>query len=248
MPGSEGTRREEFRKISSVEIADRSSWSDCHFLTFDIDWAHDAVVMETVDLVERADIAATWFVTHDTPVLERLRANPNFELGLHPNFLPLLLEGDTSKGASAHDVLDRLLEVVPEAKSVRAHSLVQSGRLLEIYRDRGLTHECSAFIPENSGVALQPWTDWFGLIRVPYGWEDDFWFTQARDSNPVPPATCAIRGYDFHPIHVYLNTDAPETYEQARPFFQDPKAMVDQRNRKAKGAADCLRAILDRVV
>src|SRR5688572_12527282 len=150
------------------------------FLTFDVDWAHDEVVAASIDLVEEADVPATWFVTHDTPLLARLRANPLFEIGIHPNFLPLL-NGDPGNGANAEEILDRLLAIAPEAKSVRSHSLVQGGRLLELFRNKGLTHECNSFIPERSGIELKPWTDWFGIVRLPYFWEDDF-FCEASGS------------------------------------------------------------------
>ncbi len=75
-----------FKNISSIVVNEEHTWKDKIFLTFDIDWANDDVLNDTIDLIERSDIAATWFVTHDTPVLNRLRANPRFELGIHPNF------------------------------------------------------------------------------------------------------------------------------------------------------------------
>jgi len=239
--------RPTFVKVSSVDPSAPESWQGKINLTFDIDWAHDDVVCAIADRVESADIAATWFVTHASPVVDRLRSNPQFELGIHPNFLPLLFHGDTSKGASAEEVLDRLLDVVPDAKSVRAHSLVESGRLLELYRDRGLTHECSAFIPGNSAMPLKPWRDWFDIVRVPYGWEDDFWFTHASDDHPRPVPTDALTGYDFHPIHAFLNTDVPATYENARPCFQTPDALLHLRNTAGRGVADCLTMVLESV-
>jgi len=75
-----------FQQIQMINISDEQSWKDKVFITMDLDWACDDVLNDTIDLVERYDVAVTWFVTHDTPVLERLRENPKFELGLHPNF------------------------------------------------------------------------------------------------------------------------------------------------------------------
>src|SRR5687767_66509 len=72
--------RAAFATVASVRVEDRASWDGRVFLTFDIDWAHDGVIHAAADMVEEADVAATWFVTHDTPALERLRANPRFEL------------------------------------------------------------------------------------------------------------------------------------------------------------------------
>ena len=237
--------REAFATVSSVHPHRKESWDGRVFLTFDIDWAHDAVLEYTADIVEQADVAATWFVTHDTPVLGRLRANPRFELGIHPNFLPLLMQGDASNGATAEEVIDRLLAVVPEAKSVRSHSLIQSGRLLELFRDKGLTHEANAFIPEQSGMVLAPWIDWFGMVKVPYFWEDDFWCDAPRAGKfDEVHVKGGIRGYDFHPIHVLLNTEDLSRYESARDAFHDPERLKQHRNEDSPGVADVLRRIL----
>jgi hypothetical protein len=234
-----------FSTVSAVKPDDPASWDGRAFLTFDIDWAHDGVLETAIALVERADLHATWFVTHDTPLLARLRENPKFELGLHPNFLPLLMRGDPANGATAEEVLDRLLAIVPEAKSVRSHSLVQSGRLLELFRDKGITHEASAFLPEASGMTLRPWIDWFGVVRVPYFWEDDFWCGFGRTGNPAELLTGpGIRGFDFHPIHVFLNTDSLSRYESARADFRDPDRLRAHVNGDSMGVGDVLRQLL----
>ncbi|MBK7450428.1 MAG: hypothetical protein IPJ47_13810, partial [Anaerolineales bacterium] len=104
-------------------------------MTFDIDWAHDDVLNDTIDLVEEANIAATWFVTHETPLLSRLRANSKFELGLHPNF-NFLLEGDIRNGKNCHEVIDRMYAIVPEAVSARSHSMTQNSGILELFKSR----------------------------------------------------------------------------------------------------------------
>lgn len=219
-----------FSRIGDVRLEDPATWEGRVFLTFDIDWAHDDVVNDTIDLVEQAGVRATWFITHRSPVLDRLRSNPAFELGIHPNFLPLLMQGSAAQGETAAEVLDRLLEIVPEAKSVRTHSLVQSGRLLELYASRGMVFEASVHIPE-SGMTLRPWRDWFGVVRVPYGWEDDFWCDAGRPASAA--SEDGITGFDFHPIHVYLNTDALARYESARATFADPAGL---RRHRAEGA------------
>jgi len=52
--------------------------NDAIVLTLDIDWAGDAVLADCIELVEATGAPATWFVTHDTPLLERVRANNKF--------------------------------------------------------------------------------------------------------------------------------------------------------------------------
>jgi len=165
------------------------------YLTFDIDWAHDEILEDTIDLVEMYKSLATWFVTHATPLLGRLRNNPDFELGIYPNF-NFLLDGDNRAGKNAEEVLDRLLTLVPEAKCVRSHSLTQSSRLIDMFSHKRFTHECNTFIPANSGIALKPWSSFCGLTRVPYFWEDDvhMFYDSIGISQPNPAELATAGG------------------------------------------------------
>ena len=54
-------------------------------LTFDVDWAPDPVIEDTLSLLERAGVRATFFATHASAVL-RDAAAEGHEIGLHPNF------------------------------------------------------------------------------------------------------------------------------------------------------------------
>ena len=131
---------ETFGCISNIHSDDPSTWENKLFITFDIDWAHYDVLSDIIDVVERADVAAIWFVTRDSSLFEHLRANPMFELRIHPNS-NFLLAGETKKGATASEMIDRLIEIVPEAKDVGSHFTTQSSRLLEIFADKGSTHD-----------------------------------------------------------------------------------------------------------
>ena len=223
-----------FQTISTIQVDHRSTWQDAVFLTIDIDWAHDDVLHDTIDLVEQADVAATWFVTHDTPVLKRLRANPTFELGIHPNF-NFLLEGDSPNGNSAKKAIERLMVIIPEAKSVRSHSMTQSSGLLELFKNAGLTNDVNHFVPHHTGIELKPWLLWNGLCRVPYHWEDDVHVQYAglglseKDPKEIVSASRGLRVFDFHPIHVFLNTESLERYEHTRPLHQNPKELIKHR-------------------
>jgi hypothetical protein len=213
------------------------------YLTIDIDWAHDTVIADTLALVASAGLAATWFVTHDTPVLADIRATPRQELGLHPNFNPLL-EGSAG---SARETLLRLCDVVPDATSIRSHSLVRSSRLSVLFREIGITHESNDFLPPSVGSSLSPWIDFTGLIRVPIRWEDDVRLLDPTIGEPaahlgqVTPLTV-----DFHPIHLFLNTTSIAEYENARAVAQDPAALAERRRvRGSGGSRDRLLALLE---
>ena len=205
-----------FSHIHSIDCDRADTWRGKAFLTFDIDWAGDGVLHDCLDLLEHYEVPSTWFVTHDTPVLARLRANPLIELGIHPNF-NFLLQGDSRNGANAEEVLDRMLALVPEAKTVRSHSMTQSTPLLDMFLRKGLTHDANHFIPEQAGMTLAPWRLWNGLIKVPYSWEDDVHCMYGHGDAPAALlAKDGLRVFDFHPIHVFLNTEHLDRYEQAR--------------------------------
>jgi hypothetical protein len=219
---------ERFGCIRDIAVGDEASWRERVFLTLDVDWANDEVIAFAADLLEGTGVAATWFVTHETAMLERLRCNPRFELGIHPNF-NFLLTGDPCNGANADEVLDRLLAIVPEATAVRSHSMTQSSVLLDLFARRGLTHDCNHYVPGHAGIELRPWRIWNGLTKVPYCWEDDL---HCITDGPSPsdlaarPGLCVV---DFHPIHLFLNTEDLARYEGARPDFASAERLRTHR-------------------
>lgn len=240
-------RSRSFSTISRIDMNDPGSWKDKVFLTFDIDWAHDEVLADCIDLVEQADVFATWFVTHETPLLARLRANPKFELGVHPNF-NFLFSLETQAGASAEEVLERTMALVPDATAVRSHHMTQSSSLLNLFRSKGLTHDCNHFIPMTAGIALTPWLLWNDMLRVPYFWEDDIMCIYSQQQ-ALPGIDDLLKQdglmvFDFHPIHVYLNTENLQRYERTRPLHYRPGELLQERF-SGEGARTALQTLLN---
>lgn len=216
-------------KISEIVVSEVPTWSDRCFLTFDLDWACDEVIADTIDLVEAAGAAATWFVTHETKLLDRLRRNSRFELAIHPNYNPLL-EGGSSNGVTVKSILADLRAVVPEATAVRCHSMTQSSRLQQLFHDEGFTHDCNHFIPEQAAIELKPWRLWNGLTKVPHFWEDDATAIY-RETAPITELVQrhGLRVFDFHPIHVFLNTERLDRYEATRDVHRKPVELIRHR-------------------
>ena len=220
-------KKSRFGTISEIVACEENTWNKI-FLSFDMDWACDEVLADSITLVEEADIDVTWFVTHDTPLLSRIRCNPKFELGIHPNF-NFLMEGDPRNGRNTEEVIDRMLAIVPEAKSVRSHSLLQSERLVSIFAAKGLTHVSNFFIPLDRGINLKPWQLWNGITAVPHCWQDNV--SCMIDTVIQPPVLMdkGIKVLNFHPIHVFLNTDRSDRYESTRKVHHDPAELVKYR-------------------
>ena len=183
---------------------------DAPILTFDVDWAPDYMIDFVAELLLEAKVRSTWFVTHRSPAIDRLRKHPQlFELGIHPNFLPGSSHGDTPK-----EVLETCLAMTPEAQSLRTHSLVQSTPLLcEVMQSTGLTIDASLFLPGQTKV--EPFRfEWAGhsLLRVPFHWEDDHEMAAAAPRWTLPRGRSTGEVFNFHPIHVYLNSGDMKAY------------------------------------
>ena len=218
-----------FGNIGDLNLDDKDSL-DKIYLTLDVDWAHDKILTETIDLLEEYEVKATWFITHQTSIIEKLRSNPLFELGIHPNF-NFLLDGDDRNGKNSREVVERLLEIVPEAKSVRSHSLTQNSYLMNLFCEFGLTHESNYLIPYQSRVELRGWKLWNGLFRVPIFWEDDVELMFGLKNNiDMVTNLKGLKVFNFHPIHIFLNSENIDRYQRAKQYVQKPDELINLKN------------------
>lgn len=184
-------------------------------LTLDVDWAPDFVIDDVAQLLVDSGVKATWFVTHPSSAIDRLRSRPDlFELGIHPNFL----EG-SSQGETPAAVLRYCLDLVPGAQIMRTHGLVQSTPLLDLAIDHGLKVDVSLYLPHaRQARPMEYWRRNVRFIRVPYVWEDDFEMERAAPvwSAAELAARSGLQVMDFHPIHVWLNGADMGPYEELK--------------------------------
>ena len=103
---------------------------------------------------------------------------------------------------------------------MRTHALMQSTPLLElVLQETSVRTDVSIFLPHATGVApIEYW--WLGrsLMRIPYIWEDDFEIERPQpvwDLGPMA-ALPGVRVFDFHPIHVYLNSSTLAAYQSLK--------------------------------
>ena len=121
----------EFGKVLEIDLED-SLTNEKIYLSIDIDWACDEVIKYRLDLVERLGVKATWFFTRTRCYLIVLGRTFTLKSGVHPNF-NFLLDGDFRNGKNAEEVIERLIKIIPDAKSIRSHFLVQSERLSDLF-------------------------------------------------------------------------------------------------------------------
>ena len=221
-----------FSNISKIEPNNKSSWENKIFLTFDMDWAHDEIIQDTLNILNSHNAQSTWFVTHQSPIIEDLRNDLNIELGVHPNFNQIL--ENINKRESQEEIIQGILKVVPEAKSIRSHSLTQNSKILDTLYSLGITHDVNHFIPNYINSNIKPWMHWNGLIKVPFCWEDDvsllYKNINIEESDPIKIVNdlknSSVKVFDFHPIHIFLNTESISRYEKTRALHNDPDKLI----------------------
>ena len=175
-------------------------------ITIDLDWAPDFAINELANTLIDHQVKATWFITHKSKAIERLYKYPDlFELGIHPNFLPGSTQGETPSKILAH-----LMELVPGARSMRTHSLVQSTHLLyRVMDETPIENDVSLFLRHCPGLKSHRF--YYAkkyLCRLPYFWEDDLEMEAPAPCWEVEPLLALGQGlkiFDFHPMYLYLN-------------------------------------------
>lgn len=213
-------------------------------LTFDIDWAPDQVIDDLLNLLTKYNAKATLFATHLTPVLEGLDAE-QFEIGIHPNFNHLL--NGQGKGTNFKGIIDEIKNWFPQSKGARSHSLVHSSPMLSYLKTIGIEYESNLYTYYQHLPAFSYVED---LIRIPYFFADDVHAMSKKDfsiqalelSHSIPNV------FDFHPIHIYLNTPTIEHYEKAKSYYQQPSELLKHRNTQVAGARDLLIDVLEHSV
>lgn len=201
-------------------------------ISLDIDWASDFILEDALRLASECGIKPTLFLTHQSPLVQKIFKEKKYEFGLHPNF-EKLLNGDDSNGLDAEDVLNRLMISFPNVDCVRSHCLTTSSSLKALFKSKNFSLE-SSFITHGVHKKFPNfWTECTGIVHVPITWEDDVWFTLEEGEIGARPSSIlqsdALNVLTFHPIHLFLNTTDADHYKESRDFINNPNELFKYR-------------------
>lgn len=206
------------------------------YLTYDMEWSNDELLKWFYQKLDEYNVKATINVTHETSMLDVFRADDRIELGIHPNFNKLL---NAESEIKYNEVIDNLKAIVPEAVTVRSHSLVKSNVISKLYADKGFTHESNIFIEPFyvSGCRAGGFRDCFNLIQVPISFEDDLYLNSCnkKEADWYLNMDNAALIFNFHPIHLFLNTDYMCRYEKAKPYYHNFNLLKSYINESGDG-------------
>lgn len=221
-------------------------------ITFDVDWAPDWAIALSAEICVKRQVPATFFVTHPSDAADEIGRANLFELGIHPNFLP-----GTTQGGSEEEILEYCLNLAPSAKAMRTHALVQSTPLLALIGDQFPQIETDTSVLLFGHDYLQPVDVFFGqkkrrITRLPFYWEDDV----AADHpgwkwDADVPCANGLMIFNFHPIHIALNTSSMTQCARLRSTLGERKLNqltekdVEPFVERNHGARTFLEAVLD---
>ena len=171
--------------------------------TSDIDWASEATIQYSHELVANDAIKITYFNTHPSPYLTRLNDENLIKLLVHPNFLP-----DSSHGNSFKEVIDYCLGLVPNADGFRSHRYFEVNDIMDDFASRKfkfVSNMCT-----RCEVGLKPFYHRSGLLSIPIFLEDGGYLLmdKALDFERLIPALSSpgLKVINFHPAHMAFNT------------------------------------------
>lgn len=218
------------------------------YLTFDMDWASEDVMSYFYDQICEMDVCGTLHVTNESRVLDSIRKENRLELGIHPNFNGLLQKqkGGVESTNTLENIVVNLKQIVPEAVSVRSHSLVTGSHISKCFYENGIKYESNILYYPNKDMRISFYKDYMGLIHVPFLFEDDLfllsressllWYFSQENQNPLV--------FNFHPIHIFLNTENMERYVLCKKYNNDYLKLKRYANTETEGIKDILNSIV----
>ena len=193
------------------------------FLTLDTDWCPEEVLQYALALFEEHALRCTIFATGRYAALETC-APQRIEIGVHPNFNDATL-------AQYEGKLQELLALYPNAQGVSSHAMMSSTPLLHLFKQAGLQYDRNLLRYQQPEA--RPFYYFNGLLRVPIFWEDDIWFAEEQREPFVAGSferSALPLVFNFHPIHLYLNTSSPEHYTAFKPHYHEAHKLMAHRH------------------
>lgn len=187
-------------------------------ITLDVDWVNDKILDYVIELLDTYNIKATFFATHDSALLKQL-GSIQFEIGLHPNF--------NNSNCDFYKPLYELKEIYPDAIGARSHSLFVSSNILMNYKNIGLQYESNNFLYLHPNLQVTKRFEKF--YSIPFFWSDDKIIELENKEENTYLNISGLKVYNFHPIHIFLNTPTWQYYDNNKHNYHNEKELKKNR-------------------
>lgn len=199
-------------------------------LSFDTDWQDGEVLQFTLDLLKKFEIKATFFCTNKTKV-----KISGHEIAIHPNF-------------SKKDIKRALADLkknFPQAKGLRSHGILTGNEIIQASQEKKLLYESNYLMYLQKDIrpfkVYQIWElpiYYMDFYHLAIEKEPQFNLKYLKLNQP------GLKIFDFHPIHVYLNTNSTKHYLR---YKQDPKNIKRYIDKDKPGIRTLFIAMLEKI-
>lgn len=193
-------------------------------ITLDTDWVPVPIMDYVLDRIIPPDLPATFFVTNSYPELLNSRRH-EYELAPHTN--PVELNEDEI----TRELERKIALCVKKPSGHRGHSLYWTERLRPLFRDYGIRYDSSTMMYLESDI--RPFRVGYDLLQIPLFFMDFFHFeycgfngTDPFSLNNLQLEKKGLKVFDFHPIHLYLNTPNLDFYASVKAHYQQPEKLA----------------------
>ncbi|MFH1656472.1 MAG: hypothetical protein ABH956_01700 [Candidatus Nealsonbacteria bacterium] len=211
-------------------------------ITIDTEWVPDKVLEDCIDLLNYYNVKATIFCTGYINInKDKLK---NHELCIHPNFKNI---------ETLEKEIGNLIKIYPKAKGIRFHALFTSSRFYPIYNKFNLEYESSYFMYLKDDI--KPFLMGDNILQFPIYFLDYFHLFCFKSVGFKKQGLFSIKNFPleksglkifiFHPIHIFLNSNKLEFYQEAKKYYNQPDKLMElRRKQKEPGIRDLFKELL----
>jgi hypothetical protein len=188
-------------------------------VTMDTDWCPLEVLDYALAEIVDPRLPLTIFSTGTYPSLAVRRRT---ETALHYNV----------DNTSFTEAFTRIAAELPGAGGARGHSLAFSERLRALYAPFGISYDSSYMMYRQQHIVPFPIAR--GVLELPIYFMDLF-AMEYEDSDfqrfphPAELAGPGLKIFDFHPVHLLLNTPSPQYYFEHKQWYHNPQRLLENR-------------------
>lgn len=211
-------------------------------LTFDTDWVHEIAVEYVLNLLDDYNVDGVFFSTSEYTCLKE---DIRHEVAIHPNFNDIL-SGDSNLNFQSK--IKQLFEIYPFACGLRSHSLTQSSQILNFAYQSGIKYDSNLYHP----LSAKAYKDYSGLVRFTHSYVDlgqllDLEKDGSLTSDYIKFFPDSLTIFDFHPVHIFVNTPTITYYNDLKKYTQDYKELKSRINNKQFGIRDIFVNLLEKI-
>lgn len=186
-------------------MLNKSLWSNDIIIciTFDMDWASEETLKDTMNIISEYGFPTTFFVTHYSKIIFDKINRKIIHGGIYPNFLK-----NSSHGKNMMDIIEHCTKLLPDANCFRCHKYFDSDDVTQELYQRGFKYDSNLCTNLDR---VEPFVHKSGLVRFPVFFEDGTFLLHNntlsfKDFERRVFKEPGLYIFNFHPMQLVINS------------------------------------------